>query len=863
MGCWLPRLVLLLGIFAVVARAARSTGTGDSKGKSRERRGQKSYFFLQDSKDGLCLFDGTYKRCSSDTLWYVTGPSGSYSIHKGDPENPKTEDNMCLSRTECSGPKSVGDGSVDLTVKSCSHCGASKWDVLGDATQGYVITQDGINCLGRSTDNSSYLSHCDDGHANYFNLHFITSGEIKTMNSEGAKMIQAAEENMVEAVAKYLAEGVDANSLDWNEQTALMTAASKGHIQMVTYLLEEKMADVNLSDKDHVSALMEAAANGHLDVVEVLAAAGGDVEATASSGVNALWLAASEGNDAIVKFLLEQATSADVVRADGVSALLAAATEGHTECVKILLEAGASVDTKDRDEITPLISASEKGHTVIVELLLAKKATVDVFSITEFSPLTLACAHGHQAIVEKLLKAGAQVNLQNGDNVTAIMYAASGGHEDVVKTLIKNKADVNKVHSHGGSALFEAATNGTLGVVEALLNAKADVLIEDTDGVNTAMTAASQGHVKVCEALLKRGIDINYVSASGGTALMFAAVGGHNATVDLLLSKGADPALQVSATAEYIERTAKDVAEGKEDAEPHKEGLSALMLAAQNGHLACVQKLVASVKSRGNDAVKALLEQKDAEQLSALAHAVKGKFEQVALSLVDLPGADANDHYVDEDTGERVSLLMSAVNEEHEELALRLIEGGADVDTMSSADNVTAVTQAAFLGQGRVVGSLVARGADLTVKNAAGAGPLMAAAAEGYSAIARTLVESGGADPNEADVDGTTPLMVAAARGHEGIVSTLLAAGADANLQNAEGHTALMFAMNGRSQVRSLQVSFSEMMDMDGGNETVPQSLQEALAEHSRIVSAVQRAGADAAVKDHENHRASDFDTTW
>ena len=61
---------------------------------------------------------------------------------------------------------------------------------------------------------------------------------------------------------------------------------------MVTYLLE-KLADVNLSDKDHVSALMEAAANGHLDVVKLLAAAGGDVEAAASSGVNALWLAAA------------------------------------------------------------------------------------------------------------------------------------------------------------------------------------------------------------------------------------------------------------------------------------------------------------------------------------------------------------------------------------------------------------------------------------------------------------------------------------------------------------------------------------------------------------------------------------------
>ena len=62
---------------------------------------------------------------------------------------------------------------------------------------------------------------------------------------------------------------------------------------------------------------------------------------------------------------------------------------------------------------------------------------------------------------------------------------------------------------------------------------------------------------------------------------MFAAVGGHNDTVDLLLSEGADVNVQVRATQEYMERAARDLAEGKEDVEPHKEGLSALMLAAR------------------------------------------------------------------------------------------------------------------------------------------------------------------------------------------------------------------------------------------------------------------------------------------
>jgi hypothetical protein len=70
-----------------------------------------------------------------------------------------------------------------------------------------------------------------------------------------------------------------------------------------------------------------------------------------------------------------------------------------------------------------------------------------------------------------------------------------------------------------------------------------------------------------------------------------------------------------------------------------------------------------------------------------------------------------------------------------------------------------------------------------------------------------------------------------------------------------------MFAMNGRSQVRSLKKSFSDMMDT--GNDRVERSLEEALSEHDKIVGAVQRAGADTFMKDLENHRAGDFDTSW
>jgi ankyrin repeat protein len=81
--------------------------------------------------------------------------------------------------------------------------------------------------------------------------------------------------------------------------------------------------------------------------------------------------------------------------------------------------------------------------------------------------------------------------------------------------------------------------------------------------------------------LIAKGVEVNKIAHSGGTALMFAAGGGHNETTRLLLDSKADVNVVVQATPEYIEQVAKAIAEGKEDIEPHKDGVTALMVAAQ------------------------------------------------------------------------------------------------------------------------------------------------------------------------------------------------------------------------------------------------------------------------------------------
>ena len=88
-------------------------------------------FFLQDPADGLCLGGGVFKRCSINTLWFVTGKPGSYSIHHRPVD--EDDDDECFDKASCH----LDDSAVKLA--NCNHCGAKKWNILGDNDSGYVL----------------------------------------------------------------------------------------------------------------------------------------------------------------------------------------------------------------------------------------------------------------------------------------------------------------------------------------------------------------------------------------------------------------------------------------------------------------------------------------------------------------------------------------------------------------------------------------------------------------------------------------------------------------------------------------------------------------------------------------------------
>ena len=849
-------------------------------------------FFLQDN-DGLCLAGGEFKRCAIDTLWYVTGKPGHHQVHHRQVE--ETDDELCLDRKNCN----ANAKDSDVRLSACSHCGAKNWNILGDSENGYVLSEgNGKFCLQREQPNDKAnkesinlpkkvkLVPCEKGYTP-MQLQFASRDDIKAMSSDGARLITAASDGDKRKVKEFLnKDKVDVNARDWDQLTALIGAASSGHLDVVKYLVDQG-ANVNAKDKDDITALMEASIMGHTNIVKYLISKKATVDLPAASGVTALWLAASEGKDDIVSLLIGAGADVNNARSDGITALMAASVGSHFKTAKLLLDKGADAKVTDDEGLTALINASEMGSDQIVNLLLEKyEGDANDMSTSGFTPLIVASANGHLKVVKQLIKYNAEVNAVHPEGVNALMYAAAGGHIEVVEYLIQNGADINKLHAHGGSALMEACTSGNIAVVEVLVKNGADVTVTDKDGVTTLMSAAAQGHIETTKLLLEsKATDVNSIASSGGTALMFAAAGGHTEVCKLLLDAGANVNMAVVATEEYKEQMAAALQaqeeegnnDGNNQIEKPKDGVTALHIASLRGYLETVELLV----NEGKADVLAV----DEESFSALKNAVQGNHGEVATFLIE-NGANPNDVYVD-DEGREHNLLMDALIVENEKFAQLLISHKANVDYIDQ-HGVTTLIQAAHKGLKEVVIALLelnngndGRQIDVEASTEENVTALIAAAAEGHTEIVTALLAIGKANVNAVDKDGTDALMGAAVRGHKDVVEILLANGANVNAQNNDGHTALMFAYNGKTQVASLRDKYSEYMlnaEMETANEegeTQEMSqkekeeheystkiIQDALNTHIEVIEMLKKKGADVNLKDNEGHTALDFDYT-
>jgi ankyrin repeat protein len=274
-------------------------------------------------------------------------------------------------------------------------------------------------------------------------------------------------------VALLLAKGVDVNTVNLDNSTALHLAAHRGH-KAVAELLIIRGADVNSVDHRDRTPLYKAARSGHEAVTELLIIRGADVNSVDHYGDMPLHMAARGGHEAVTELLIIRGADVNSVDHHGRTPLYKAAGGGHEAVTELLIIRGADVNSVDHHGRTPLHMAARSGHEAVTELLINRGADVDSVAYG-LTPLCSAVSHGYIAVAELLIIAGADVNVLVNNGATALHIAAGEGHEAITELLIIRGADVNSVDSNGYTPLDTALSFGS-GTVAKLLKMSGAVL---------------------------------------------------------------------------------------------------------------------------------------------------------------------------------------------------------------------------------------------------------------------------------------------------------------------------------------------------------------------------------------------------
>jgi len=293
------------------------------------------------------------------------------------------------------------------------------------------------------------------------------------------------------------------------------------------------------------TALIMAAARGHIKVVTLLLDRGAELDVKNTSGDTALIRAARGGHTQVVSLLLDRGAELGMKNNSGHTALIDAVDGEGLKTVSLLLDRGAEVDTKSYSGNTALIVAAAQGSQSknIVSLLLDRGAGIDAVS-----PGT-GPGYGNAlitAVASGKLKGLVIVSLlvDRGANLNAILGGRRYPTALIAVAHLATTLEVTKQRKSTLSSYYE--------VMNMLLDRGAHInLAAENDqygaALNTAVFVRANHRgkrelevSKTVSILLDRGADPNIVTGGYGSALGIAAYEGNEQYISLLLDKGAD-----------------------------------------------------------------------------------------------------------------------------------------------------------------------------------------------------------------------------------------------------------------------------------------------------------------------------------
>jgi ankyrin repeat protein len=424
------------------------------------------------------------------------------------------------------------------------------------------------------------------------------------------------------------------------------------------------------------------------------------------------------------------------------------------------------------------------------------------------------------------------------DGTTPLLRAVYAGDAVEARRLIAGGADARAANAFGATPLMLAAVTANTDIIRLLLDAHVPADSANAEGQTPLMVVARTGNVEAARLLLQRGAKVNAHEGWGGqTALMWAAAQSQPKMIKLLLSRGA----KVNERSTVRDWQRRVTAEGRPK-DMYRGGLTPLLFAAREGCMECLRVLL----DGGAD-----IDLADPDGTTPLILALLNLNWDTARFLIQA-GADVNlwDIYgqtpryvaVDMNTlpvGRRVE-LPSMDPTTGTQIVQLLLERGANPNAQLKLRpkyrnipndryrdpllvwGTTPLLRAAKAGDLPVVKLLLQHGALANLANSIGVTPLMVAAGDGHindptrgryrteddALECYAMLRAAGADVNArttrglADADlkiwmagDRTALHAAASRGWNRLVRRLVEDGAELDVIDTNGLSAIDYAL--------------------------------------------------------------------
>ncbi|KAK6281391.1 hypothetical protein POUND7_015216 [Theobroma cacao] len=458
---------------------------------------------------------------------------------------------------------------------------------------------------------------------------------------------------------------------------------------------------------------------------------------------------------------------------------------------------------------TEILLHEEAAHEVLVDYEEFK---------TEVTALFLAAHVGNLSLVKKLLSLGANVNhnLFRGYATTATVRE---GHMEILEVLLNAGACQEACEE----ALLEASRLGYTRHTKRLM---ATDMIRPRVALRALVSACCRGFVDVVDTLIKFGVDANAIDRVllrsskpslhaniDCNALAAAVVSRQTSVVRLLLQAGIKVDLKVRLGAwSWDIDTGEEIRVGAGLAEAYSITWCAVEYFEASGailrmllrHLSpntlhygrtlihhailCNNALAVEVLLNCGADVDFPIKTTSRTELRPIHLAAKLGFAKVLQCLI-VPGCDINSRTAFGD-----SALMICARYKREDCLKVLASAGADFGLVNSAgqsaSSIAGLTRWTH-GFHQAVVDVIQAGKTPQSSNPSVFSPLMFTIQANEIEALKTLLKRTDINLNEQDDDGYSAVMMAASGGHVEIFRLLLSAGANVNLSNKYGDTAI------------------------------------------------------------------------